>query len=117
MEKLNSKVIIKEKIKSVFSIILNSPKNGNALSQSLIDELNLAFDNLSKNSKCRIIIIESNSKIFCAGADLKELKKMQKNSYKENLVDSKNLMTLFNKILSIDKLVIAKVNGASIAHN
>ena len=64
MEKLNSKVIIKEKIQSVFSIILNSPKNGNALSQSLIKELNLAFDNLSKNSKCRIIIIESNSKIF-----------------------------------------------------
>ena len=31
MEKLNSKVIIKEKIQSVFSIILNSPKNGNAL--------------------------------------------------------------------------------------
>ena len=115
MEKLNSKVIIKEKIKSVFSIILNSPKNGNALSQSLIKELNLAFDNLSKNSKCRIIIIESNSKIFCAGADLKELKKMQKNSYEENLEDSKNLMTLFNKILSIEKLVIAKVDGASIA--
>ena len=38
-------------------------------------------EDLSKNESCRVIILESNSKIFCAGADLKELHEMQKNDH------------------------------------
>ena len=53
---------------------------------------------------------------FCAGADLNELKEMQKKIItRKNLNDSKKLMSLFKIILSIEKLVIAKVNGAAIA--
>ncbi len=111
----NKSILIKNKDKYVFSIILNCAENGNALNQNLITELINAFENLSKNKLCRVIILESSSKIFCAGADLKELKEMQNNSYEKNLKDSKNLMALFKKILSIKKLVIAKVNGAAIA--
>ncbi len=112
--KYNSIEVVNNK-KFIYSIILNSEKNGNALNQLLIKELTHAFKNLSKNLSCRAIILESKSKIFCAGADLKELKEMQNNNYKKNLQDSKKLMNLFKKILSIDKLVIAKVNGAAIA--
>ncbi len=110
----NSIEIIKKK-NFVYSITLNSPQNGNALNQSLIKELCNGFEDLSKNEYCRVIILESNSNIFCAGADLKELHEMQKNDHKKNLKDSKNLMSLFKKILSIEKLVIAKVNGPAIA--
>ena len=81
----------------------------------MINELTHVLKELSKQKKCRVIIIESSSKIFCAGADLNELKEMQKNNYSKNLNDSKKLMSLFKIILSIEKLVIAKVNGAAIA--
>jgi len=106
---------IENKKKFIHSIILKSEKNGNALNQLLIKELIHAFENLSKDLSCRVIILESKSNIFCAGADLKELKEMQNNDYKKNLEDSKKLMNLFQKILSIEKLVIAKVDGAAIA--
>ena len=111
----NKTIQIVNKEKYIYSIILNSPQNGNALNQSLISELIVIFDDLSKKESCRVIILESNSKIFCAGADLKELKEMQNNTYEKNLEDSKNLTMLFKKILSSEKLVIAKVNGAAIA--
>ena len=93
----------------VYSIILNSSKNGNALSQLLIKELISSVKKLSKLNSCRVIILESNSKIFCAGADLKELYDMQKNTYNQNLKDSKKLMQLYKSILSSEKLIIAKV--------
>ncbi len=111
----NKSIQIENKDKYVFSIILNCPTNGNALNQTLIKELIGVFEYLSRNSACRVIVLESKSKIFCAGADLKELQEMQNNTYEKNLEDSKNLMNLFKKILSIEKLVIAKVNGAAIA--
>jgi len=113
MSNKNIQVIQKEK--HVYSIALNCPRNGNALSQPLINKLINTFEDLEKNSSCRVIILESKTKIFCAGADLKELKEMQNNTYEKNLKDSKNLMRLFKKILSSEKLIIAKVNGAAIA--
>ena len=113
---MSNKIIeIINKDKYIYSIVLNYAQNGNALNQPLINKLIDAFDDLSKKKSCRVIILESKSNIFCAGADLNELQKMQNNSYKKNLEDSKNLMTLFKKILSSEKLIIAKVNGAAIA--
>ena len=108
-------IILKNNKKFIYSITLNCPSNGNALNNRMINELTHALKELSKQKKCRVIIIESSSKIFCAGADLNELKEMQKNNYSKNLNDSKKLMSLFKIILSIEKLVIAKVNGAAIA--
>ena len=108
-------IILKNNKKFIYSITLNCPCNGNALNNRMINELTHALKELSKQKKCRVIIIESSSKIFCAGADLNELKEMQKNNYSKNLNDSKKLMSLFKIILSIENLVIAKVNGAAIA--
>ena len=111
----NKSIQVIQKEKYVYSIILNCPQNGNALNQTLINKLTSTFEDLARNSSCRVIILESKSKIFCAGADLKELHEMQNNTYEKNLKDSKNLMMLFKKILSSEKLIIAKVNGAAIA--
>jgi len=113
MTNKNIQVVNKEKY--IYSVILNCQKNGNALNQALIRKLIDVFEKLSTNTSCRVIVLESKTKIFCAGADLKELQEMQNNTYEKNLADSKNLMTLFQKILSSNKLVIAKVDGAAIA--
>ena len=101
--------------KNIYSIILNRPDKKNALNDTLISELTKAFNELEKVKDCRIIILSSNSDCFCSGADLDDLKTMQKKNYKANLSDSEKLMNLYKSILYNSKLTIAKIKGPAIA--
>jgi methylglutaconyl-CoA hydratase len=65
--------------------------------------------------KVKVIVLGANGKAFSAGADLEYLQQLQKNSYEENLADSNSLKELFQLIYTLDKVVIAKVQGHAIA--
>tara|TARA_Y100000766_G_scaffold242505_1_gene220856 strand:- start:984 stop:1784 length:801 start_codon:yes stop_codon:yes gene_type:complete len=96
-------------------IVLDRPKKRNALNPVMISEITSVLDKYEKNLEIKLILISSSSSVFCAGADLQYLKKLQKYSYQENLNDSKNLMNLYKKMLKYPKLIISKVCGPAIA--
>ena len=96
------------------NIILNRKEQKNALNPQMIDEIQHVFDTNYNNSNNRVILISSSSNIFCAGADIKYLKKIKDFSYTKNLKDSKLLMNLFKTMLTYPKLIISKVSGAAI---
>ena len=55
---------------------MHSPKDLNALSPTMIQELSEAFIQLKNDPQVNIIVIKSElNKIFCAGADIKEFAK------------------------------------------
>lgn len=99
----------------IYSIILNRPAKKNALNNTLIYELTKAFKQLNDNNDCKVIILSSNSDCFCSGADLDDLKIMQKKDEETNMSDSEKLMNLYKSILYNTKLTIAKVDGPAIA--
>ena len=74
------------------NIILNRPEKRNALNPKMISEIISAFDEHEKLKKTKLILITSSSSVFCAGADLQYLKKLQNYSYQENLNDSYHLI-------------------------
>ena len=96
------------------NIILDRPKKRNALNPLLISEFISILEKYETKEEIKLILISSSSSVFCAGADLEYLKKLQKYSYQENLNDSKNLMNLYKKILKYPKLIISKVCGPAI---
>ena len=96
-------------------ITLNRPEKRNALNDLFVEELKEIFTIAENDEKSKLIVLKANGEAFCAGADLAYLKKLQNNSYDENLVDSNNLKELFEQIYNLKKLVIAQVEGHAIA--
>ena len=87
----------------------------NALNPQLVEELKIAFSTAEKDEKCKVIVLQAKGQVFCAGADLKYLQSLQSFSHQENVADSSSLMQLFKQIYSLDKVVIAKIQGHAIA--
>lgn len=96
-------------------ITIQRAEKKNALNEQVVNNLSLIFSHAEKDKNCKIIILQSEGDVFCAGADLGYLKQLQKNSFEENLSDSKNLMSLFHQIYSCPKIVICKIQGHAIA--
>lgn len=96
-------------------ITLNRPEKRNALSHELVAELKMAFDKASGEEKVKVIVLRANGEAFCAGADLGYLQKLQQFSYEENVADSNHLKELFQKIYTLNKVVIAQIQGHALA--
>lgn len=101
--------IILEKHGAATHIILNRPEVYNAFNQQCLSELLDAFDSISKDVGCRVVVVRSSSpKAFSAGADLHELA-----SYGPRDAETCNRMWLafFDAIEHLPKPVIAEVHG------
>ncbi len=96
-------------------ITLNRPEKRNALNAELVEELKATFEKAEEDVNAKVIVLKAEGKAFCAGADLAYLQSLQKNSFEENLEDSKNLAELYKIIYTLNKIVIAQVEGHAIA--
>jgi methylglutaconyl-CoA hydratase len=96
-------------------ITLNRPEKRNALSTDLISELKAAFERYETDAQVNVVILKANGPIFCAGADIGDLQKLQNYSFEENLIDSNHLKELFLTIYTLKKVVIAQVQGHALA--
>ncbi|MBF25545.1 MAG: methylglutaconyl-CoA hydratase [Flavobacteriales bacterium] len=99
---------------NVINIILDRQKKKNALNPNMILELINVLNENKDNKSIRVVLISSSSDVFCAGADIEYLNKIRKYSFQQNLEDSKQLMSLFQLMLSYPKLIITKVTGAAL---
>jgi methylglutaconyl-CoA hydratase len=96
-------------------ITLNRPDKRNALNYEVVAELKRAFNTAAEDASVKVIVLKANGKAFCAGADLAYLQQLQKNTYEENLADSSHLKELFHQIYTLNKVVIAQIEGHAIA--
>lgn len=97
------------------TITINRPEKRNAFNAILVNELKEAFQSAEQNDAVKVIILTGAGEVFSAGADLAYLQSLQKNTYDENLQDSKNLTELYKQIYTLSKPVIARINGHAIA--
>jgi len=95
-------------------IALNRPQVHNAFNETMIRELQDAFDSLKDGAETRVVILTGQGRSFCAGADLNWMRKVKDFSFEENLEGSKRLAELMYTIYSLPLPTIARVNGAAI---
>ena len=94
---------------SVAILTINRPEKLNALNIETLAELKIAFNELRKDEKVKVVIITgSGEKAFIAGADISELNKLDMISGKEF---AESGQAVYNLIESFEKPVIAAVNG------
>lgn len=109
------KQVLYEVSDRVAYITLNRPEKRNALNSELVTELLDAFERVEQDETAKVVVLNAKGDAFCAGADLSYLQKLQSNSFDENLLDSNHLKALFFKIYSLEKVVIAQVQGHALA--
>jgi enoyl-CoA hydratase len=90
-------------------VTINRPDKLNALNGQTISELEDLFNSIKNNSEIFVVVITgSGEKAFVAGADIGELNKLDVISAKEF---SEKGNKVFRQIETLDKPVIAAVNG------
>lgn len=85
---------------------LNRPKELNALSPQLMQELRDALQQLDRNDAVRVIIITGNEQAFAAGADIKQM--ADKSAIDMLLIDQ---FSTWDQIRKVKKPIIAAVSG------
>jgi methylglutaconyl-CoA hydratase len=95
----------------VATVTLNRPEVRNALNAELIMALRDTFLGLAKDPSVRVVVLDAEGPVFCAGGDLHWMKASLNASAAENLADSQNLAAMFMAIYDCPKPVIAKIQG------
>jgi len=93
---------------SICTLTLNNPASLNALNSQMLDELNNALDQISKNDNIRVLVITGAGRAFVAGADISQMSGM---SEEEALEFGRKGSLVFRKIETLPIPVIAAVNG------
>lgn len=96
-------------------ITLNRPDKRNALNHDMVSQLKKLFAQAESDDEVKVIVLRGSGDVFCSGADLESLQKLQHNSEAENLADSTHLKELFLQIYTLKKVVIAEVQGHALA--
>lgn len=98
--------ILKEIIDRVMVITLHRPESLNALSQSLIAQLNNALDEAEQNKDIGVILLMGDEKAFAAGADIREIQEL---TFAD--VYARDFIAPWERLGECHKPVIAAVSG------
>lgn len=93
-------------------IKLNRPEVFNSFNREMALSLQNVLDNCANDENVRAIVLTGNGKAFCAGQDLKEVTSPELNpGFRKILEEHYN--PIIQKIRSIEKPIIAAVNGVA----
>jgi enoyl-CoA hydratase/carnithine racemase len=97
-------------------VALNRPDRLNALSIDLMEEIEALTDDLRKDVDTRVVVFTGAGKHFSAGADLTDPRRMKsaENTLLTRLRDSNIGPRMLKKILDIDQITIAAINGGAL---
>ncbi len=117
--KYNANTILKiDQSEGILRLLLNDPKNKNALSDQMMIQLKEQLFKASSNDSIKVIIIAAVGDVFCSGHNLKDITDARSNEDdgKSYFLDLFNLCSsLMQMIISCSKPVIAEINGIATA--
>lgn len=99
--------------RGVAHLTLNRPTVHNAFDEQMVGDLIHALDELERDPKVRVLVVNSSGKNFSAGADLNWMRSMADKDLAENFTDARQLATLMHKLDHFSKPSIAQVQGAA----
>lgn len=102
------KNIVIEKNNGICTIKLNSPETLNSLNAEMLQQLEYAFDHAKEDKEVLAVVLTGEGKAFVAGADIAYMSKLNPAEAKKFSEDGSRL---FRKIETMNKVVIAAVNG------
>ena len=99
--------------RGVITLTLNRRHAFNALSETMLAELQREFEAIAEDESLRVVVLAAEGKAFCAGHDLKEMRAKPSLQYYERLFSQCSEMMLGIQRLPVP--VIARVQGVATA--
>lgn len=106
--------LILEKADGVAKIVLNRPEAFNAFNPKMVDELADAVEMLERDPEVSVIVLTGAGKAFSAGGDVKVMPEMLKWSQVDVLNYMRKAHSIVAKLVEMDKVTIAAVNGVAV---
>ena len=92
----------------VVTLTMNRPAQYNALSEAMIAALDDALAAVAADESARVVILAGAGKAFCAGGDITTMAGLKAPAGRDRL---KNVQELTRLMVSLEKPIIAAVNG------
>lgn len=96
-------------------IRMNRQDQQNAISTQMMHEIHLALNTAEKNSECKTIVLEGHPGVFSIGMDFKETSKIIESDASSIKSWTSLYMSTLNRLATIPKITIAKVDGKVLA--
>lgn len=95
-------------------LTMNRPAVFNAFDETLIAELDAAFELLGGDDSVRAIVLAGAGKHFSAGADLQWMQRAAAAAQEDNLADARRFAAMLARIAECPKPTLARVQGAAL---
>jgi enoyl-CoA hydratase/carnithine racemase len=105
--------VLTEAHNGVVTLRLNRPQQLNALSDSMLEQLQRELDRLATDANLRCVVVAGAGRAFCAGHDLSEMRSNRSPEYYRSLFD--RCSRLMQSIRALPVPVIARVHGVATA--
>ncbi|MGH8203189.1 MAG: enoyl-CoA hydratase-related protein [Steroidobacteraceae bacterium] len=99
--------------RGIVTLTLDRPEAKNALSAALVSELTDALLALAGDATVRAVLLTGAGKIFCAGADIGEMRAAGAASPDQNEADSRRFAKMLETLERQPQPTVALVNGAA----
>lgn len=109
----SNNILIRENSRGVVTLRMNRPLQFNALSEELLNALQLELDTVTTDSSVRCVVLASTGLAFCAGHDLREMRNNDRLAYYQELFA--RCSRLMMRIQALPVPVIARVQGIATA--
>jgi enoyl-CoA hydratase/carnithine racemase len=106
-------VLRSQDARGAVTLTLNRPHAFNALSEAMLAALQQEFHAIGEDESTRLVVLAAEGKAFCAGHDLKEMRRKPSLEYYERLFSQCSEMMLCIQRLPVP--VIARVQGVATA--
>jgi methylglutaconyl-CoA hydratase len=103
-----------EREDAVARVTLARPKTRNAFDEVVIDEITRAFLSFVDDRDTRVVVLEGEGSVFCAGADIEWMRRAGSWSKIENETDAERMAGMLRAIDDCAQPVVALVQGAAI---
>lgn len=95
-------------------ITLNRPGVRNAFNEELVARLSEAARALARTRAARVVVLQGEGPVFCAGADLNWMSRMVAYSREQNVIDASRLALMYQVLDTLPVPLIARVQGAAL---
>jgi len=104
---------IERDARGIASLTLDRPEARNALSAALVTRLTESLAGLAGDTTVRAVLLTGSAGIFCAGADIAEMRAAGSASEAENEADSRRFAKMLEVLERQPQPTVAVVNGAA----
>jgi enoyl-CoA hydratase len=104
--------LIIEIVDHVATLTINRPECMNAINGQLMDDFSAALDSIEFDDRVRALIVTGGDKVFAAGADIKEISRLDTPTAAHAFV--LKIQKIFKRLQSLEMPVIAAISGLAL---